>query len=121
MSAQHHVVPVRVYLTIITILMVLTVVTVAAAFQDFGGLNMPIAVAIAAVKTVLVVMFFMHLKYSARILWLYAGSGIVFFIIMIAFLLSDYGSRDWIAVPQPWEAPPVVQAVAAPGPDAGQH
>lgn len=115
MSATHHIVPVRVYLAIILILMALTIVTVWAAFMDFGFLNTVIAVAIAVVKALLVVMFFMHLKYSARILWLYAGAGAVFFIIMIAFLLSDYRSRDWLTRPQAWETPPAIGAPAAPG------
>lgn len=114
MSAQHHIVPVRVYLGIISILMVLTIITVWAAFMDFGFLNTVIAVAIAVVKALLVVMFFMHLKYSARILWLYAGAGAVFFIIMLAFLLSDYASRDWLTRPQPWETPPAISSAATP-------
>lgn len=99
----HHVIPVRVYLTIITILMVLTLVTVWAAFIDFGYLNTVIAVGIACIKALLVVMYFMHLKYSARVLWLYAGAGAVFFLILIAFTLSDYRSREWFPLPQPWE------------------
>lgn len=116
MSESHHIVPVRVYLSIISILMVLTVVTVWAGFIDFGFLNTVIAVGIAVIKALLVVMFFMHLKYSARILWLYAGAGAVFFLIMIAFLLGDYRSRAWMATPAAWEAPPAAAAPAAPGP-----
>lgn len=108
MSA-HHVIPIRVYLTIITTLMILTIVTVWVAFYDFGFLNTVLAVGIACVKALLVVMFFMHLKYSARILWLYAGAGAVFFIIMIALLLSDYRSRGWFPLPNAWEQPAVVQ------------
>lgn len=104
-SFQHHVVPLRVYFTIITTLFLLTGLTVWVAFQDFGVFNDLVALSIAVFKALLVVMFFMHLKYSARILWLYAGAGGVWFIIMIALMLSDYRSREWLPVPQAWEAP----------------
>lgn len=105
MSATHpHIVPLRVYLTVITALFLLTGLTVWAAFQDFGALNNPVALTIAVVKALLVLMFFMHLKYSARILWLYAGAGFVWFLIMIALMLSDYRSRDWLPRPATWEA-----------------
>ncbi len=98
-----HVIPVRVYLAVITVLMILTAVTVWAAFLDFGALNTVIAVGIAVVKALLVVMFFMHLKYSSRVLWVYAGAGAAFFLLMIALMLSDYRSRDWFPEPAAWE------------------
>lgn len=105
---QHHIVPLRVYFTIITALFLLTGLTVWVAFQDFGVFNNVVALSIAVVKALLVAMFFMHLLYSARILWLFAGAGAVWFLIMIALMLSDYRSREWLPRPQPWEAPPAV-------------
>lgn len=101
--SDHHVMPIRVYLTIITILMVLTIVTVWVAFLDFGFLNTIIAVGIAVVKALLVVMYFMHLKYAAPVTRLFAGAGALFFIILIALTLSDYRSRDWFPFPAGWE------------------
>lgn len=112
--SDHHVIPVRVYLTIISILMVLTVVTVWVAFLDFGFLNTVIAVGIACIKALLVVMYFMHLKYSARVLWLYAGAGAVFFVIMMALMLSDYRSREWFPTPAAWEVTTTAPATSAP-------
>lgn len=110
---HHHIVPLRVYFTIITALFLLTGLTVWVAFQDFGIFNNLVALTIAVIKALLVLMFFMHLKYSARILWLYAGAGGVWFIIMIALMLSDYRTREWLPLPQPWETPPAVSAPAA--------
>ncbi len=101
--SEHHVMPIRVYLTIIAILMALTVATVWVAFLDFGYLNTVIAVGIAVIKALLVVMYFMHLKYAAPITRLFAGAGAVFFVILIAITLSDYRSRDWFPFPEPWE------------------
>ena len=54
----------------------------------------------------LVVVFFMHLKYSAKIVWAFAAAGVVFFIIMMTFILGDYQSRPWQYKAQPWEAAP---------------
>ncbi len=98
-----HVVGIPAYLGIITALMILTGITVWAAFQDFGAMNNVVAMAIAAVKTLLVVAIFMHLRYSAKIVWMFAGSGIVFFIIMMTFLLGDYKGRALQQGAQPWE------------------
>lgn len=109
-DSSHHIVPLRVYFGIIAVLFVLTGVTVWVAFQDFGALNNLIAVGIAVFKALLVVMYFMHLKYSARILWLYAGAGGIFFVIMIALMMTDYGSRSWQQQPAPWDTPPAVTA-----------
>lgn len=113
-SNQHHIVPLRVYLAIITALFLLTGLTVWVAFQDYGIFNNLVALSIAVVKALLVVMFFMHLKYSARILWLYAGAGGIWFIIMIALMLSDYRSRAWLPAPQPWETPPAATTTVGP-------
>jgi len=105
---KHHIVPVRIYLTIILTLMVLTAITVGVAFVDLGFLNTVVAISIAVVKALLVVMFFMHLKYSARVLWLVAGAGLAWFVLMVALTLSDFRTRDWLGRPQPWTtaAPP---------------
>jgi cytochrome c oxidase subunit 4 len=104
-ATTHPIVPLRIYFTIIAILFALTGLTVWVAFQDFGIFNNLVALTIAVIKALLVVMFFMHLKYSARILWLYAGAGVVWFLIMIALMLSDYRTRSWMPRPQPWESP----------------
>lgn len=121
-----HIVPLRVYFTIIATLMALTVLTVAVAFFDFKFMNTVIAITIAVIKAFLVVAFFMHLKYSARILWLFAGAGAVWFVIMIALLMSDYHSRPWTPDPQPWRETTAIQhppaeSHAAPAPAADAH
>jgi cytochrome c oxidase subunit 4 len=101
--SEQHVMPVRTYLAVIAILMALTVVTVWVAFLDFGFFNTIIAVGIAVVKALLVVIYFMHLKYAAPVTRLCAGAGALFFILLIALTLSDYRSRDWFPAPEAWE------------------
>ena len=112
-DSKHHVVGVGPYLAVIATLMVLTVVTVWAAFKDFGAMNNVVAMGIAAVKTMFVVTIFMHLKYAAKITWMFAGMGVVFFIIMITFLMGDYFGRHLQQWPAGWEQPAAVSAPAA--------
>jgi cytochrome c oxidase subunit 4 len=80
--------------------MVLTAVTVAVAFLDLRFMNTVVALTIAVTKATLVVLFFMHLKYSTRLTWVVAGSGFVWLAIMFALTLSDYVSRGWVNAAQ---------------------
>ncbi len=98
-SSSPHVLPIRVYLGIWSILVVLTGTTVAVAFQDLGPLNNIVALTIAVVKATLVILFFMHAKYSTRLTKLVIVSGFAWLVILIGFTLSDFGSRGWMGVP----------------------
>jgi cytochrome c oxidase subunit IV len=97
--SQHHVVSWKLYLGIFLTLCVLTVATVGAAGQDFGVFNTPIALAIAVAKATLVVLFFMHVKYSPRLTTLVVAAGFVFLFLLILFTGSDYISRSWPITP----------------------
>lgn len=115
---KHHIVSVKTYLAVFLLLMALTALTVYVAFIDFGHglLNDLVAMTIAIIKAMFVVVIFMHLKYSAKLLWLIAGSSIVWLIVMIGLTLADYRSREWIESQYhraiPWEAnPPIEQSV----------
>lgn len=93
----HHVVPLRIYFAIFGALMVFTAITVWVAFQDFGFLNTFVAVTIAVIKATMVVLYFMHVRYSNRLIWVFAGAGFVWLIIMFSFTLSDTLTRDaWL-------------------------
>jgi len=97
--SEHHVVSWKVYLGIFLILCVLTVATVGAAGRDFGAFNTAIALAIAVTKATLVVLFFMHVKYSPRLTTLVVSAGIAFLLLLIIFTGSDYISRGWPITP----------------------
>ena len=90
----HHVVPLRVYFTIFAALMGFTAITVFVAFQDLGILNTFVAVTIAVIKATLVILYFMHVRYSSRTIWVFAGAGFVWLLILFAFTLSDTLTRD---------------------------
>lgn len=93
-----HIVPIKTYVVIFLSLMVLTAVTVLAATVDLGALNTFVALSIAVLKATLVVLYFMHVRYSSRLTWVFVVAGLFWFGIMIAFTLSDYVSRPWIPV-----------------------
>src|SRR4030095_1882568 len=96
---SEHIVYPRVYVTIFLVLIVGTALTVIAAFQDFPGpLNAVVALTIAVVKAVFVVLYFMHVRYSSRLIWLVIAAGIFWLAIMFALTVSDYSTRSWLPV-----------------------
>ena len=88
-----HVVPTRVYYTIFAILLACTGLTVWIAFFDLGPLNTIAALGIAVFKATLVVLFFMHVKYSTRLTWAVVLGSVFWFGILIALTMSDYLTR----------------------------
>jgi len=91
---QHIVSPVT-YLIIFGCLVVGTIATVGASFIEMGPWNPVVALAIACVKATLVVLFFMHIKYSSKLMKLTVGAGVFTFLILVGMSLSDYISRAW--------------------------
>ena len=90
-----HVAPKTLYYTIFGALMVLTIVTVEVATHNFGALNFPVAIGIAITKATLVILFFMHAKYSSTLTKLFIGTAFFFLGIMLVLTMSDYLSRGW--------------------------
>ena len=96
---SHHVVPTRVYYTVFAALMVLTALTVWIAFYDLGILNDVAALGIAAIKATLVVLFFMHVRYSSRLISLIVGTGFAWLALLLILTMADYFSRGWLPFP----------------------
>src|SRR5918993_1917425 len=94
-----HISPKSTYYAIFGSLMVLTVVTVTVAFINLGALNFPVALAIAIIKATLVILFFMHVKYSSQLTKLICGGAFFFLIVLFGLTLSDYLSRGWFVSP----------------------
>jgi cytochrome c oxidase subunit 4 len=88
-----HVVGIPIYLGVFLALMVLTAVTTAVAFVDLGAMNVVIMLVIAFTKATLVLLWFMHLKFSSRLSQGWAVAAVFWLGIMIAITLSDYLSR----------------------------
>jgi cytochrome c oxidase subunit IV len=94
-----HVAPKSLYYTIFLALMVLTALTVGVTYIDLGELNLIVALAVAVTKAMLVLMFFMHLKYSPKLIKVTIGSSVFFLLIMFVMTLSDYLSRGELGLP----------------------
>jgi len=94
-----HVVPVRTYLAVFAALLVLTGLTVFAATVDLGMWNTPVALAIAIVKALLVILFFMHVKYGSRLIWVAAAAGFFWLLQLLAGTAADYMSRGGLGTP----------------------
>ena len=96
---SEHIVSVKVYITIFLVLLVGTALTVWAAFVDFPyGLNTVIAMTIAVTKATFVVLYFMHVRYSPRLVWVIVGSALFWMAILFAFTFSDYLTRDDLSI-----------------------
>jgi cytochrome c oxidase subunit 4 len=91
-GATHYVSP-RTYITIFLTLMVLTAVTVGVAFLNLGPFNTLVALAIASFKMMLVVLYFMHVRYSSRLTWAVVAGGFFWLALLLGLTLSDYLTR----------------------------
>ena len=91
-----HVVPLRIYLTIFALLLVLTAVTVIVSGIDLGRMNTVVALTIAVTKALLVILYFMHVRYGTRLTWLVVSAGFVWLGILILFTMSDVLTRSWV-------------------------
>ena len=90
-----HVVPVPVYFAVFVALLVLTGLTTTIAYVDLGRLNVLVALTIAVVKASLVLLYFMHLRYSTRLTPLMVGIAFFWLAVMIVLTMSDFVSRGW--------------------------
>src|SRR5215510_15874845 len=90
-----HILPKRIYYTIFGILMLCTYLTVQIAFFDLGPLNTIAALGIAVFKATIVVLYFMHVKYSTRLTWLVVLGSLFWLGILLAITMSDYLTRAW--------------------------
>jgi cytochrome c oxidase subunit 4 len=93
--ADHHIVTPKVYGIVFVTLLIGTAITVAAAFKDLGIFNPVVALAIACTKAVIVILFFMHVKYQSKLVKLTVAAGFFTFLVLITMTLSDYVSRAW--------------------------
>ena len=123
-----HISPKSTYYSIFGILMGLTALTVYAAFHHLGAFNFPVAIGIAITKGTLVVLFFMHAKYSSRLTKLFVGMSFFFLLILFSLTMTDYLSRGLKTYPggaagagyAPHKAEAAHEAAAGEEPQAGE-
>lgn len=92
---SNHIVSPRIYFIVFAALMVLMALTLVVTRLEQGLVADLVAMSIAIAKAVLIIMFFMHVKYGSQLTKLFAVAGFVWLVILFAFSLSDYQTRDW--------------------------
>ena len=115
-----HVVPIKLYFVIFFSLLILTALTTGVAFVDLGEWNTVVALIIACIKASLVLLFFMHLRWSDhlnRVAWC---SALLFLAILIGLTGADFYSRSWTPVPKSWVSTTMQQPAQPPPPADGQ-
>ena len=93
MKGEPHVLPLRVYLVVFVALLLGTALTTWAATLDLGFLNNAVALAIAGTKAALVILFFMHVRYSSRLIWIFSIAGFVWLLLFLVLIMADYDMR----------------------------
>jgi cytochrome c oxidase subunit 4 len=91
-----HVAPKSMYYAVFGALLVGTALTVGAAEVDLGALNNVVMLAIACTKALLVILFFMHVRWATRLTWVVAASGFVWLLILFGITMTDYLTRGWV-------------------------
>ncbi|MEK6299433.1 MAG: cytochrome C oxidase subunit IV family protein [Acidobacteriota bacterium] len=95
---SEHVVSRKIYFIIFGALLVLTAATVWVATFDLGAWNAVVALSIAVLKGTLVVLYFMHVRYSSKLTWVFVAAGFFWLAILLAFTFSDYATRGWVGI-----------------------
>lgn len=101
---QGHVVAKKIYFFIFGSLLALTALTTAVAYVDLGQWNTIVALIIACCKATLVILFFMHLRWSPRLMRVVLLSALLWLAILISLTTTDFFSRDWTPIPKGWES-----------------
>jgi cytochrome c oxidase subunit 4 len=94
-----HIATVKSYVGIFLTLMVLTTITVIVAYINLGQFNKIVALGIASLKATLVILYFMHVKYSSRLTKLVVVAGFFFLVVLLGLTMADYASREWLPEP----------------------
>jgi len=100
---SEHIIEKKIYYTVFGSLMALLGATLAIAYIHLGKLNMVAALSIAVIKAVLIILYFMHVRYSSRLLWIFVCAGFFWLGIMFALSFSDFLTRAWLPLPTGWE------------------
>ena len=93
---------IRTYITVWASLLILLALTVGAAYIPLGPFNTITAISIAVTKAVIIALYFMHLRYSPRLTWVFAGAGFFWLLILFTLAIGEYATRSWMPAPTVW-------------------
>ncbi len=100
---SEHIVEKKTYYGVFASLMILLAATVTIAYIHLGKLNIIAALTIAFIKATLIILYFMHVRYSSRVLWIFVGAGFFWLGILFALSFADFVTRGWLPLPTGWE------------------
>jgi cytochrome c oxidase subunit 4 len=100
---SEYIVPKHIYYRVFLGLMILLAITIAVSFANLGRLNLFLALTVSVAKMLLIVLYFMHIRYSSRLTWVVASAGVFWLGILFVLALADYFSRGLLPVPIGWE------------------
>ncbi len=84
------------YWIVFVVLMALLGLTLGLSFLPMHGYEAIPAYTIAVLKALLVVLFFMEVRFTTRLTWVFVGAGFLWLGIMMVLTLSDYTTRGWL-------------------------
>ncbi len=85
----------RTYFVSCIALLALLALTIGAAYINLGPFNTIVAMLISLAKGTIILLFFMHLRYSRPLIWIAAATGFFWLGIMLVLAMTDYLSRGW--------------------------
>jgi cytochrome c oxidase subunit 4 len=92
--ARHKIDGLPIYFTIYAALLALLVATVIAGAQDLGPWNTVVSLAIAVIKAFLVILFFMHVRHSSKLVWIFAAAAFLWLGLLLGLTMTDFASRQ---------------------------
>ena len=93
------------YVVVALVLAVITALEVTLSYVDIGRWFLPLLLVLMVIKFFAVVMYFMHVRYSTRLIPLVAAGGFFWLLILFGITMSDYLSRGWLGAGSAWPAP----------------
>jgi cytochrome c oxidase subunit 4 len=96
---QHHIVPLRTYFIVYLALLALLGGTVLAWYLNLGLLGIVLGDMVGIVKATIIILYFMHVRSSSKLIWVVAVVGFIWLAILLGLTLTDYFSRGWLGVP----------------------
>jgi cytochrome c oxidase subunit IV len=87
--------PARAYLLNGAALLGLLALTIAASYLNLGAFNSIVTASISVASTALILLFYMHVRRSKPLLWVFIGAGFFWLGIMFVLAFSDFLTRGW--------------------------
>jgi len=96
---SQHILPIKNYVAVYVALLVLLAATVGAAYINIEPFNFALTMVIAVAKAAMILLIFMHVRYSDRLTWVFSSAAFLWLGILIALTLNDYFTRDLLNIP----------------------